>query len=50
MKKALLNVLAVPRTTNYFRAMTVNDAKTNNVTQNLFNNNETTDDETEQKN
>lgn len=49
MKPALLNVLAVPRTTNYFRVMPVNDAETNHVTQNLLNNNETNNDETEQK-
>lgn len=49
MKPALLNVLAVPRTTNYFRVTPVNDAETNHVTQNLLNNNETNNDETEQK-
>ena len=48
MKPTLLNVLAVPRTTNYFRVTPVNDAETNHVTKNLLNNNETNNDETEQ--
>ena len=49
MKPALLNVLAVPRTTNYFRVTPVNDAETSHVTQNLLNNNETNNDETTEK-